>query len=108
MDTGYAVLLEGGIVGFVGAGKGGGVGARGPGAEVGATYLYGDDGLAPFSCKSGDLHEFSGVLESLDKEGYDLCVVIIEHVAHEVGGFEVGFVASGDDVGVSDAAAYRP
>ena len=75
---------------------------------AGASYLYGDDGLASFSRKSGDLHEFAGVLESLDEEGYDLSVVVVEQVADEVGGFKVGFVAGGDDVGVADAAPYRP
>ena len=101
--SGDAELAEDGVVDFVGAGEGGGVGAGGLGANVGAAHFDEDDFLAEAEGFSGGVEELPAILESFDEAGDDADVGFVEEVVDEVGGLQVGFVAGGDDVGVAEA-----
>ena len=103
----HAVMLEDRAIGGVRAGERGGVRGDGAAAGLGLADLGDDQRLAGRQGLVGGAAEFRRRLDVFEQQQEDVGLAFVEHVVEEVGGFEHGLVAGGDDVAERQIAPAR-
>ena len=94
----HAVMLEDRAIGGVRAGERGGVRGDRAASRLGLADLGDDQRLAGAERLVGDAAEFLRRLHVFEQQQKDVGLAFVEHVVEQVGRFERGFVAGGDDV----------